>query len=293
MNKNLLRFPIALTLFLALAMIFSSCQTKKSIEVYLASDISFELEERSFPTTFEDDGFHCERENPVVAQEFYLYRSFGYREMPDGIWISFEKLRDNVLHVGADRLVGVNGGEWGGNVCYYPYQVDWEAGYSTVDCHKLIDGNFVDFVHPNEESERQGFLVGNECYVLMEHAIFRFSVTYDEEESLPIMEKVYHFARENDDDYFGEKIEGGIWHDDMLYFVTTAGLFCWQNGVVTARSAQAVGFWHNAGCRSVIQWNGKLYANLSNYGIYEYDLYTGEESLYRIDNISSLVYVQE
>ena len=240
-----------------------------------------QLEEISFPEAFALCSYnYCEGKR-YAAKDFYIYQSYESRQHSRGLWITFHKPERGILYFRENLVVALNNGEWGGGVYYFAnhYGV-WEESLLVAD-----DG-FVDFVYTHQIADQMHNPYGEKCYMLAEKNIYQitpcYSAIYDEQNKL-LVEHIYSIAD-------GDVICGGGWWNDTLYFVTDSGLYCLKDKEAVALSQQPLEFWEAARGGSIVMYEGNLYATMQTYGIYEYDLQTGEEKLYRIDRTPALVY---
>lgn len=258
-----------LSLFLCFALcvplfFLTSCGEGNTLTVRLSGGVTATLQERPIPFVdtdpslwYEESLFEQEKREKNPRDSVYLGEIdgelFAYLTRPSelGILMSYH-----------GYFVGHSVGEWGGNVVFYHYN---QGGVAT----EVSADSLVAFA-----PDRDAYLF-DKGYLLTEHVIYLLEVERTKESEGPVWTPIVHMEEPMD------RITSGAMWDGLLYYTTNQGLFCYVDGSSFSLSALPNGFWSYSDAYGMTVLEDKIYLSTA-FGIYEYDLETGQERLYTL-----------
>ena len=241
----------------------TSCGEGNTLTVRLSGGVTATLQERPIPFVDTDPSFWYEeslfeqekrRKNP--RDSVYLGEMdgelFAYLTRPSAL---------NILMAYHGYFAGHDAGEWGGGVTFYSYR----DGAAT----EVSGEGLVAFV---TDRDRYLYKAG---YLLTNHMIYLLEEEQTKESEGPVWTPIVHAEGP-----FHRITSGAMW-EDTLYYTTNQGLYRYEDGESVLLPAACEGFWSHAYAYGMAITDNKIYLSTA-FGIYEYDLETGQERLYTL-----------
>ena len=257
-----------LSLFLCFALcmplvFLTSCEGRNTLTVRLSGGVTATLRERPIPFVdtdpslwYQEDMFEFEKRQKNPRDSVYLRvidgELFAYQTRP------FEL---DILMGYHGYFVGHDAGEWGGGVTFYRY---WDG-----DATEVSEYGLVEFV-----TDRDGYLY-EEGYLLTNHMIYLLEEEQTKESDGPVWTPIVYVEGPI------YRITSGAMWEDTLYYTTNQGLYRYEDGESVLLPAACEGFWSYAYAYGMAITDNKIYLTTA-FGIYEYDLETGQERLYTL-----------
>ena len=294
-RKNMKRLVMIMSSILSIILLlqFSACQIPNALECSFAEGMTVRLEEYAFPQNPEYMFVNSNNElstKTCVPKTFYLYVQSDSQNSQK-LGIAFCKSQNNVFYCGDGFIVGAPLGKYGRGIYYFESSFDEESLTMKWEYkERLSEDSFVNFANdPCVLSDGVSSSSEYPSFLFADHSVYScWAETVGEanEFNTPAVihfEKICSLTAE-------ETMKGGVCYDGQAYFITTKGLYRIEKGDKVALSAQSELFWDTARVTSVVLFDGKIYASMQNYGIYEYDIATRAEHLYRHDQTPTLLY---
>ena len=241
----------------------TSCRQGNTLTVRLSSGVTATLSERPIPFVdtspshwYEESLFEQEKRKKNPRDSVYLGEIdgelFAYLTRPSAL---------NILMAYHGYFAGHDAGEWGGGVTFYSY---WDGAATEVSGEGLVA-----FV-----TDRDRYLY-EKGYLLTNHHVYLLEEERTKESDGPVWTPIVYVEGPI------YRITSGAMWDGLLYYTTNQGLFCYVDGSSFSLSALPNGFWSYSDAYGMTILEDKIYLSTA-FGIYEYDIETGEERLYTL-----------